>query len=119
MWAVVDAENSCDKLKMKFQKTCAEQMEVAGGFQKKSKTGFINCVGCIDCMLVWTEKPSEPYKCGSDVGTSKKFVEGRNKLEWYFKQFVIIYFDSQILTIVNWYSHLIILHSVLVDFLRT
>ena len=62
VWAVVDAVNTCDKLKMRFPKTYAEQMEVAEGFKKKSKAGFKNCVGCIDCMLVWTEKPSEPVR---------------------------------------------------------
>ena len=78
IWIVVDAVNSCEKLQIKFPDTYNEQLTVAEGFEKKSLAGFKNCVGCIDCMLVWTEKPSDADKCGSTVGTSKYFC-GRKK----------------------------------------
>jgi hypothetical protein len=46
-----------------------EQRAIALGFQAKSKAQFDCCVGAIDGMLVWTEKPSEKdchrMKCGS------------------------------------------------------
>ena len=37
VWAVVDAVNTCDKLKMRCPKTYAEQVEVAEGFKKNQK----------------------------------------------------------------------------------
>ena len=45
---------------------------------KKSKAGYRNCVGCVDGMLVWTDKPSNKARMGSDVGSAKYFC-GRKK----------------------------------------
>ena len=81
VWHVVDAVNSSDELKMSFPDSHADQHKIAEGFQAKSSANFDNCVGCIDCMLVWTDKPSDSDKCGSDVGTTKYFC-GRRKKAW-------------------------------------
>ena len=78
VWIVVDAVNNCDSLRFKFPETYEKQLEIANGFKKKSQAKFDNCVGCIGCMLVQTEKSSEKDKCGSNVGTTKYFC-GRKK----------------------------------------
>ena len=78
VWEVVDLVNKCEKLQFKFPDTHVKQKRIALGFKKKSSANFDTCVGCIDCMLVWTERPSEADKVGSDVGTTKYFC-GRKK----------------------------------------
>jgi hypothetical protein len=35
-----------------------QQLEIARGFEKKSTIGINNCVGAIDGILIWTNKPS-------------------------------------------------------------
>ena len=49
---------------------------MAYDFTFRSKAGFDNCVGCIDGMLLWTEKPFQKHckKVGVDSG---KFYCGR------------------------------------------
>ena len=78
VWTVVDAVNKCEELQIKFPATHAEQKKIAKGFEKKSSANFDTCCGCIDCMLVWTEKPSEKDRHGSDVDFC-----GRKKYIWY------------------------------------
>ena len=48
----------------------AECQEIAVDFMFRSKAGFDNCVGCIDGMLLWIEKPflKECEKVGVDSG---------------------------------------------------
>ena len=89
VWQVVDLVNNCEKLKIKFPATHEEQLKNTDGFKEKSKSGFDTCVGCIDDILVCTEKPSMKDKLGGKVRSAKIFFCGRN-LEWYFKLFVII-----------------------------
>ena len=57
VWAVVHATNSCPRLQFRFPATVAECQESAADFTFRSKAGFDNCVGCIDGMLLWIEKP--------------------------------------------------------------
>ena len=57
VWCVVHAANQCPLLQFKFPTTLTECKEVAEEFTFRSQAGFNNCVGCIDGMLVWTEKP--------------------------------------------------------------
>ena len=90
VWHVVDAVNQCEKLKIKFPDTHVEQKKIAKGFQEISSAKFKTCVGCIDCMLVWTEKPSEADKCNSDVGTTKYFCGRKKNMGWCCNVFVII-----------------------------
>ena len=47
-----------------------ECKELAADFTFRRKAGFDNCVGCIDGMLLWMEKPflKECEKVGVDSG---------------------------------------------------
>ena len=76
IWRVVDAVNSCDKLTFKYPTDHAKQKDVAAGFARKSKAGFKNCSGAIDCMLIWIEKPSEK-SCRISECDAQKFFCGR------------------------------------------
>jgi hypothetical protein len=54
VWCVVDAVNQSPLLKNQFP----EEHRVAEVFCKKSAARFSCCVGAIDGILVWTERPS-------------------------------------------------------------
>ena len=78
VWRVVDAINNCPHLNIKFPTDHGEQRAIAAGFQAKSQPLFPICVGAIDGLLIWTEKPSaiecEKAECGET-----KFWCGRKK----------------------------------------
>ena len=76
VWSVVHAANQCPSLQFKFPTTVAECKSVAEEFTFRSQAGFNNCVGCIDGMLVWTEKPL-PTQCDKVGVDSGKFFCGR------------------------------------------
>ena len=70
VWVVVHATNQCPCLQFRFPATGVECQEIAADFMFRSKAGFDNCVGCIDGMLLWIEKPflKECEKIGVDSG---------------------------------------------------
>ena len=70
VWRIVDAINSCPKLSINFPDH-REQKEIANGFKKKSWVNFDNCMGCIDGMLVWTNKPNKSTLGNCDIGPMK------------------------------------------------
>ena len=76
IWAVIHATNACTTLQFSFLTTSAQCESIASEFSHRSKGGFHNCIGCIDGMLVWAEKPSEKQcmEVGVDDG---KFYCGR------------------------------------------
>ena len=76
IWAVVHATNACTMLQFSFPTTSAECESIANEFSHRSKAGLCNCIGCIDGMLVWTEKTSKKQcmEVGVDDG---KFYCGR------------------------------------------
>ena len=76
VWAVVHATNTCAPLQFCFPMTIEECKAMADEFSFRSKAGFDNCVGCIDGMLLWTEKTfcKECERVGVDSG---KFYCGR------------------------------------------
>jgi len=76
VWRVVDAVNKTRSLNVSFPTSHAEQRKICEGFRNKSQAGFANCVGAIDCMLLWLEKPSEKSCLEARCG-SKKFFCGR------------------------------------------
>lgn len=80
VWRVVNAVNDCDhaKLDSSFPKNHEAQKTVAKEFQSVSRAGFDNCVGAIDCMLIWLEQPSLASCKASGVGRIKFFC-GRKK----------------------------------------
>ena len=76
VWSVVHATNISTALQFRFPTTLEECKSMATDFTFRSKAGFDNCVGCIDGMLLWSEKPylTECKKVGVDSG---KFYCGR------------------------------------------
>jgi hypothetical protein len=77
-WMVLDAINQCSGLRFTFPPSHAEQRFIAREFAKKSSAGFDCCVGAIDGILIWIEKPTiqdcEIANCGET-----KFYCGRKK----------------------------------------
>jgi len=67
VWGVVDAINNTEALAIKFPNH-DQQKEIAAGFEELSGCDFPNVIGCIDGLLVWTNKPSLAWcrliKCG-------------------------------------------------------
>ena len=63
-------------LQFSFLTTLSECESIATEFSHRSKAGFCNCIGCINGMLVWTEKLSKKQcmEVGVDDG---KFYGGR------------------------------------------
>ena len=78
LWYIVDIINDTSTIGIKFPDTLVEQEKIAEGFKKKSWVGFDNCVGCIDGMLVWIDKPTKNSLMETKVGP-KKFFCGRKK----------------------------------------
>ena len=78
VWQVVDAINVCPALQLVFPASHQEQKSMAKGFKAKSKAKFSNCVGCIDGMLVWTNKPNKNSAKEAGFGVAKFFC-GRKK----------------------------------------
>jgi hypothetical protein len=78
IWRVLDAINQHSDFDMKFPDDNDAQRKIADGFKTKSQAGFDCCVGCIDGILIWTEKPSLRDCLLSTCG-AKKFLCGRKK----------------------------------------
>jgi hypothetical protein len=77
LWMLVDAVHATGVLDIKFPTSHIEQEQLAIEFKAKSGCGFWNCVGAIDGMLVWTNKPAEK---SDDMGVGPlKFFNGRKK----------------------------------------
>lgn len=80
VWRIVSAINNCEELKISFPSDHEEQRSIAKQFLARSAAKFENCVGCIDGLLIHTEKPMEREleitKCGSNTfycGRKNKF----------------------------------------------
>ena len=78
VWAVVNAVHQTKSLDISFPTDHQEQKEIAKGFLAKSAAGFDNCVGAIDGLLIWIQKPS-PSQCVSAQCGAKQFYCGRKK----------------------------------------
>lgn len=78
VWKVVDAIHKCKELDIKFPSSYEAQLEIARGFAFKSKPRFSCCVGAIDGILIWCEKPNQP-SCDEARCGPKKFFCGRKK----------------------------------------
>ena len=55
------------------------KLAIAKEFQKDSKAGFNNCVGCIDGLLIWICKPSNRECELCHCGAKKFFCSRKNK----------------------------------------
>ena len=80
VWIVVAAINSCTatELKIEFPSTHAEQLRLAKGFQELSTANFDCCVGAIDGILIWTERPTRS-ECAEAQWGPLKYMCGRKK----------------------------------------
>ena len=79
VWLIVDAIHQCRELNIVFPETHAEQPECAMRFKFKQKSS-INidcCIGAIDGMLVWMNKPTTTDQENIEFGPTKFFC-GRN-----------------------------------------
>ena len=69
LWDFIGAVNKCTELSIVYPSCHEKQEAIARGFQAKSMAGFDTCAGCIDGVLIWTEKPTEKecevMQCGS------------------------------------------------------
>ena len=73
--SAVHAMNTCAPLQFYIAMTIEECKAMADDFAFRTKAGFDNCVGCIDGMLLWTEKPF-PKECERVGVDSGKFYCG-------------------------------------------
>jgi hypothetical protein len=73
---VVEATNQVVEFYIEYPKSLIKQKAIAKGFEEKSDTGFSNCTGCVDGVLIWTHKPSEKEDNMSGVGR-KKFLSAK------------------------------------------
>ena len=73
IWSVVHAMNKCSFLDFQFPSTLAECQSISTEFSLRSKVGFTNCIGCIDGLLIWLEKPSKD-QCNEVGVDSRKFL---------------------------------------------
>ena len=76
IWAVVHSTNKCSFLEFQFPSTLVECQTISREFSSRSKAGFTNCIGCIDGLLIWLEKPLKE-QCNEVGGDSGKFLCGQ------------------------------------------
>ena len=79
IWAVVHATNVCTMLQFSFPTTLSECKSISNEFSHRCKAGFSNCIGCIDGMLVWTEKPSKKQCMEVGVDDGKIYCGWKGK----------------------------------------
>ena len=75
VWVIVDAVNNCPELDIKFPDH-REQEEIAKEFQRKSGADFDICIGCLDILIIWTNKPTKKYCDKTKVGKKTIIVTG-------------------------------------------
>jgi hypothetical protein len=75
-WKVVDAVNKCPDLAFSFPASHEQQQELALAFKAKSAAGIDCCVGAVDGMLLWIERPTN-VDCDRAECGPKKFFCGR------------------------------------------
>ena len=68
IWAIDNVIYKTPDMRIEFPIDHIKQQQIAHGFMQKNTPQFNCCVGCIDGMLIWTEKPNEHncsvMKCG-------------------------------------------------------
>ena len=79
IWAVIHATNACTTLQFSFPTMSAQCESIASEFSHRSKAGFCNCIGCINGMLVWTEKPSKKQCMEVGVDDGKFYCGQKGK----------------------------------------
>jgi len=81
VWRVLDAVNQHPGLAIQFPVDHDEQHKIAAGFKTKSQAGLDCCAGCIDGVLIWTEKPSLSDCTLSTCGAKNFSVVVRRNLD--------------------------------------
>lgn len=79
VWHTILAINRCSILQMQFPSTHEEQRKVANEFKSKSTAGFDCCVGCIDGMLLWIEKPTKVDCCKMKTGEARFYCSRKSR----------------------------------------
>lgn len=79
VWLVIDAIHMCSELNIVFPETHAEQTECASGFRAKSSIDIDCCIGAIDGMLVWMNKPTSSDQHNIGFGPTKFFCGRKMK----------------------------------------
>jgi hypothetical protein len=79
IWIVVDAVNAQPSFDITFPSTHSQQYAIAREFQQKSECRFSNCVGAIDGMLIWMERPGIKVCQEAGVDANKLFCGRKHK----------------------------------------
>lgn len=79
VWLVIDAIHMCSELNIVFPETHAEQTECASGFRATSSINIDCCIGAIDGMLVWMNKPTSSDQHNIGFGPTKFFCGRKMK----------------------------------------
>ena len=76
---VINAINSCERFDIVFPESEDEQQKLADGFPMRSRADFKNCVGAIDGILVWTNKPSISDLASLHFGSARFYCGCKSK----------------------------------------
>ena len=79
VWIIVDAIHSSKELDIRFPETWEEQTECMLEFQAKSSININCCIGTIDGMLLWINKPTVKDQKVIGFGSSKFFCGRKMK----------------------------------------
>ena len=79
VWTIVDAIHLCSQLDFEFPQDHDEQRKLAEEFMKKSAAQFDCCVGAIDGILIWIERPSSSQSENAECGIKKFFCARKKK----------------------------------------
>ena len=79
VWSVVDAVNECNALHFKFPEDHDIQRQLAAGFRERSDAEFDSCVGAIDGLLIWFERPSKDDCKLANCGAGKFYCGRKHK----------------------------------------
>ncbi len=79
IWSGVDAVNQLDEFFIVYLEQHNKQRQMAAGFQAVSQTGFDNCAGAIDGILIWIHPPTlkDSRKCS--IGRLEFFCGRKGK----------------------------------------
>ena len=78
-WDIIDAIHASPELNIDFPESHKEQVAVMKGFEEKSAIGINSCVGAIDGILIWTNRPSTKDIKVIKFGSTKFFCGRKMK----------------------------------------
>ena len=79
VWIIVDAIHASNEFDIKFPSDYAMQQQMAAKFSQKSSIGLTNCVGAVDGILIWTNRPSKDDLENLGFGPKKFFCGRKHK----------------------------------------